>query len=143
VDAGAAAAEPRPVPLSAAVAVVGGQELRIDRDGSTLVDSGASFTVEVAVPLTDGRLALHDEQDAMVASTGTSEVGTAWTRYRLVPEEPLRPGTPYALRLDGAVTREAHDPSGRAYGPLVLKVKTTGERPAPPTSRKKRGKRRR
>jgi hypothetical protein len=78
----------------------------------------------------------------MVASRGTSEVGASWTRYSLVPDEPLRPGATYALRVDGAVTREAHDPSGRAYGPLVLIVKTAGERPAPAPARKKRGKRR-
>ena len=140
MDAGGDVAPP--APLAAAVAVVGGQDLPIGRDGSAPVDTGASFRVEIAVPLADGRLALYDEQDAMVTSSGTSEVGTSWTRYRLVPDAPLRPGTTYALRLDGALTREAHDPSGRAYGPLVLTVKTAGERPPAPT-RKKRGKPRR
>jgi hypothetical protein len=140
LDAGVAGTSP--LPLSAAVAVIGGQDLPLGRDGSALVDPGASFRVEIAVPLTDGRLALHDEQDAMVASSGTSEVGTSWTRYRLAPDEPLRPGSTYALRVDGATAREAHDPSGRAYGPLALKVKTTGVRPAPAPAKKKRGKRR-
>ncbi len=133
----------RPAPLSAAVAVVGGEELAIDPAGGALVDPGASFRVEIAVPLTDGRLALHDEQDAMVASSGTSEVGTSWTRYRLVPDEPLVPGTSYALRVDGAAARELHDPSGRAYAPVVLKLKTKGERPPSAPARKHRGKRRR
>lgn len=146
-DAGALAADAgasttAPAPLSAAVAVVGGQDLPIDPGGGALVDPGASFRVELAVPLTDGRLALHDEQDAMVASSGTSEVGASWTRYRLVPDEPLRPGTSYALRVDGAAAREVHDPGGRAYAPVVLKLKTTGERPPPAPARKHRGKRR-
>jgi hypothetical protein len=141
-EADAGASEVAPVPLSAAVAVVSGQDVPIGRDGSALVDAGASFRVEIAVPLTDGRLALHDEQDAMVASSGTSEVGASWTRYHLVPDEPLRPGTTYVLRVDGAVTREAHDPSGRAYAPLVLVLKTAGERPAPAPARKRRGKHR-
>ena len=139
-DGGAPA--PPPAPISTAVAVFGGQDVSIERDGGTLVDAGASFRVEIAVPLTDGRLALHDEQDAMVASSGTSEVGASWTRYRLVPDEPLRPGTTYVLRVDGATTREVHDPAGRAYAPLTLKLKTSGERPAPAPARKKRGKRR-
>ncbi len=136
--AGAATDAQLLTPLSAAVAIVGGREIPIARDGSTSVDPAAAFRVEIAVHLADGRMALHDEQDAMVASSGTTEIGASWTSYRLVPEEPLRPGTSYALWIDGAVTREAHDPSGRAYGPVVLKLKTTGERPAAPT-RKKRG----
>jgi hypothetical protein len=133
-----------PVPLSAVVAVVGGKDLPIARDGSALVDAGTSFRLEVAVPLGDGRLALYDEDDAMVASSGTNEVGASWTRYRLVPDEPLHPGTTYVLRLDGALTRDVHDLSGRPYGPLVLTVKTAGDRPPPAASpRKRRGKRRR
>ena len=108
------------------------------RDGSTTLDPDAAFRVEIPVHLTDGRMALHDEQDAMVASSGTTEIGASWTRYRLVPEVPLRPGTSYALWVDGAITREAHDPSGRAYGPVVLRLKTTGVRPATP-AKKKRG----
>jgi len=112
------------------------------RDGTTLVDPVSSFRLDVGAHLTDGRLALHDEQDAMIASSGTTEVGSSWTRYRLVPDEPLRPGSDYVLLLDGTVTREAHDPSGRAYAPVAVKLKTTGERPAAPV-KKKRGKRRR
>jgi hypothetical protein len=139
-DAGNAA--PPAVPLTATVVVVAGQELPIPRDGTALVDPAAAFRVEVGAHLTDGRLALHDEQDAMVASSGTTEVGPSWTRYRLVPDEPLRSGTAYVLRVDGTEAREAHDPAGRAYAPVTLKLKTTGERPAAPV-KKKRGKRRR
>ncbi len=136
-----AGATPLTAPLSAAVAIVGGQEILIARDGSAIVDPAAAFRIEVAVHLTDGRMALHDEQDAMVASSGTNEIGASWTRYHLVPDGPLRPGTSYAIWIDGAVTRQIHDASGRAYGPVVLKLKTSGERPAAP-ARKKRGKRR-
>jgi len=63
------------------------------------------------------------------------------TRYRLAPVEPLQPGSSYTLVVDGAVTREAHDAAGRAYGPFLAKLGTTGEKPAPPP--KKRGKSRR
>jgi hypothetical protein len=127
--------------VASVVAVTAGQELALPRDGSAQLDPGASLRVEIAVPLTDARLALHDEADAMVVSTGTTEIGGATTRLRLTPAEPLRPGSTYLLRLDGATTREAHDATGRAYAPFTLKLRTTGERPPPPP--KKRGKRRR
>jgi hypothetical protein len=118
------------------VAVVGGQSIVLPQDGTALVDPVAAFRVDVAVRLTDGRFALHDGVDAMVTSTGTTEVGASWTHYQLTPGEPLQPGTAYVLLLDGAVTREPHDASGRAYLPLVVKIKTTGDRPPRPAARK-------
>jgi hypothetical protein len=140
MDGGAAQASS--APLTVAVAVAGGQELALARDGSSVVDPGAAFRVEIATHLTDARLALHDETDAMVASTGTTEVGASWTRFRLVPDEPLRPGSAYVLRVDGAHSRDLHDPAGRAYAPIALKLKTSGERPAaPPRKKPPRGKR--
>jgi len=123
-----------PVPLLSVVAVVGGKDISMPRSGAALIDPSASFRVEVAVPLTDGRLALHDERDAMVASTGTAEVGGSYTRYHLVPEQ-LLPGTAYALRLDGAATHETHDVIGRAYQPVLLRFRTRGERRRQPASR--------
>src|SRR3990172_6735862 len=39
------------------------------------VDPPPSFRLEAAAHLTDGRLALLDEQDAMVASSGAAEMG--------------------------------------------------------------------
>jgi hypothetical protein len=122
------------------VAVVGGRDQPLARDGVTLIDPEAWFRVEVAAHLTDGRLALHDEQDAMVASSGTTEAGDGWTKYQLRPDDALRPGTTYVLRLDGAAAREAHDAAGKAYTPVVLKLKTTGERAAP--AKKKRARHR-
>ena len=143
-DAGVAAAPadagPLPLPVSTAVAVVAGQELPLARDGDTVIDPAASFRLEVAAQITDGRLALHDERDAMVASAGTTELGSSRTLFRLAPEAPLTPGSAYTLQLDGAASREAHDPAGRAYAPIVLSVKTSGERPRP-TVTKKRGRR--
>jgi hypothetical protein len=130
-----------PVPISAAVAVIAGHDQPLVPDGVTLIDPGAAFRVEVAAHLTDGRLALHDEQDAMVASSGTTEAGDGWTKYQLRPDEPLRPGSSYVLRLDGAAAREAHDAAGKAYAPFVLKLKTSGERTAP--ARKKHRRQRR
>jgi hypothetical protein len=113
----------------------------LQRDGVTTIDPAAAFQVEVAAHLADGRLALHDEADAMVASTGTTELGENLTRYRLVPDAPLRPGSRYTLRLDGAVAREAHGSDGRAYAPVVLKVQTTGQRPAVAPKKRHRSRR--
>ena len=132
---------PPPAPITSAVAVVSGrQEVPLARQGVTTIDPATTFRVEVATHLVDGRLSLLDGADAMVVSSGTTELGASFTRYHLTPAELLRPGTRYHLRLEGAATREAHDAAGRAYGPVVHEVGTTGERPAPPA--KKRGKRR-
>jgi hypothetical protein len=141
-DAGTpdATKSPPPAPISSAVAVVAGQEVPLARQGVTTIDPAATFRVEVATHLADGRLALLDGADAMVVSTGTTELGASFTRYHLVPAELLRPGSRYHLRLEGAATREAHDAAGRAYGPVVHELGTSGERPAAPA--KKRGKRR-
>ncbi|HET9598684.1 MAG TPA: hypothetical protein VFP65_24125 [Anaeromyxobacteraceae bacterium] len=108
------------------------------REGVTTVDPAAAFRVEVPARLTDGRLALLDEADAMVGSTGTTELGGSFTRYRLTPAEALRPGSRYRLRLEGAVTREAHDAAGRSYGPVVHELRTSGERPAAPAPKRRR-----
>jgi hypothetical protein len=139
-EAAGRAAVPAPLPLKTATAAIEGTDVPLSRDSSTLIDPGASFRVEIGVPLLDGRLALHDEQDAMVASSGTSEVGSAWTRYGLVPDEPLRPGTSYTLRVDGSNASEVHGLDGRAFSPLVLHLQTTGVAPPParPAKRQRR-----
>jgi hypothetical protein len=141
LDAGSATATHPALPVTAAVTTAAGQEVALARDGVSPVDPAASFRVEVAVHLADGRLSLHDEADAMVASTGSTELGASRSRYVLTPEEPLRAGTAYTLHLDGAVTREPHDGAGQPYTPLVLKLRTTGERP--PAAPAKKAKRRR
>jgi hypothetical protein len=132
-DAGAAAeAGPSPLPVRTAIAMVAEREVALAGEAAPLVDPAVSFRVEVGVPLADGRLTLRDEQDAMVPAAGSTEVGASWTRYRLTPEVPLRPGSTYRLLLDGSSTHSPHDAAGRAFRPLALTVRTAGERPATP-----------
>ena len=119
--------------------VAGDREIELARDGTTHVDPAVSFRVEVAAAIVDGRLSLRDDQDAMVPSTGTTEVASSWTHYRLTPDAPLRPGTSYTLRLDGAVTHDARDAAGRAYRPVAFSIRTTGNRPPSATKRRPRG----
>ena len=111
-----------PVPLTTPVTALrvteGGVIRSIALDGSARVDPGASFELEVGVHLADGRLALHDALDAMVASEGTIELAADTSRYHLTPAEQLRPGSTYTLHLDGVASREAHDAQGRPREPL-------------------------
>ena len=141
-DATLPAPGPVPAPLTAAGAVVGGEERPLALDALTSVDPRSSFRLEVAAHLTDGRLALLDEQDAMVACSGTAEMGAASTRYQLTPDEPLSPGASYTLRLDGSASRDAHDPAGRAFTPVRLQLRVEGERPPAPAVKRHRSRRR-
>jgi hypothetical protein len=110
------------------------------RDEETVVDSAASFRVELRGEVPDGRLVLLDAADAIVPSSGTREVG-ATTRFTLAPAAPLVPGSRYVLRLDGARARELQDVAGRTFAPLNLTVLVAGEPPKPepkPAPKRKR-----
>lgn len=135
---------PLPVPLSSAVAIVAGKEQPLSRTGTTLIDPllQVQFRIDIAVPITDGRFALLDEQNAMVSSTGENQLSGSSTHYTLTPEGALIPGTKYRLRVDGSSVREIHDAAGRAYLPLFIELKTTGERP-PTGTKSRRGRHRR
>ncbi|ACL65626.1 conserved hypothetical protein [Anaeromyxobacter dehalogenans 2CP-1] len=120
----------------------GGAALPLALQAETVVDAGAHFRLDLAVASADARLALLDANDAAVAAAGTHEVGTT-TRLTLSPSEPLRPGSRYTLRLDGAATREFHDAAGKAYAPAGLSVLVAGTPPPPepkpqPAKRKRR-----
>jgi hypothetical protein len=133
---------PRALPLLLASATTSETQVQLALDApSSEVDPGATFRVEIAAQLEDARLVLLDEQHAMVPARGTTDLGPI-TRFMLTPEPPLKPGTAYALRVDGAVGRDIHDHEGNAYAPVVLQLKTTGERPLPVTPAKKVSRRR-
>jgi hypothetical protein len=126
------------LPLRAAIAQFGETEIVLVPGQTTVIPLAASFRVEVATSIPDGRLSLRDEQDAMVATSGSTEVGAASTVFRLAPEQPLQPGTAYSLHLDGADQHEPVDKTGRRFRPAVLAMKTSGDRPPAVAKRKTR-----
>jgi hypothetical protein len=146
----AAPAPQQPAPVTTLVRAAlalepSGARLPLGSGEETVVDAGATFRIEIAGALPDARLVLLDAADAIVPASGTREVGAAST-FTLAPSAPLVPGSRYALRLDGARTRELHDGSGRAFAPLSLAILVAGEPPpkaeAKAPTKKKRAKRR-
>jgi hypothetical protein len=137
-----------PVPLVAAVAsqpAAGmpgtSADAPLRRDGESLVEPTATYRVEAGVPLADARLSLYDAQEALVAAAGLAEIGSAGSRFTLSPSSPLRTGSSYVLRLEGAADREIHDLAGRRYRPLTFVLKTSGEPPRDPEPKKRRSRR--
>jgi hypothetical protein len=137
-DDASAPARPMPILKAELTGPSGAAPLKLDQ--ANAIEPTAHFRVELSVSLPDVRLQLLDEQDAAVASTGTTEV-TGTTTLTLIPTDALRTGTVYRLRLDGAAQREAHDAAGARYAPVEIQLKTSGEKP--PVPAKKKAKRRR
>ncbi len=138
-DAGVAA--PAPLPLLSVEAVLpDGPALSLARDGISVVEPQTRFRAEVSARLDGARFSLLDARDALVAADGTTEAA-ATTRFTLTPAAPLRPGSSYTLRLDGAEGRLLRDEGGRAFEPVSLALRVSGEPPAP--SRRGRRSRRR
>jgi hypothetical protein len=137
---------PPPIPsaaalLRSAVAVEPAQRIALVPGGEVVVDSGATFEIELSARLPDAVLALVDGRDDLVASTSSRELA-AGTRLTLSPAAPLVPGSRYVLRIDGASQRDLHDEAGRAFAPLTLPILVAGSPPPPepkkPARRKKR-----
>jgi hypothetical protein len=132
--------------LRSAVAVEPTQRIALAPGAEAVVDPAATFEVELSARAADARLVLVDARDDLVAATGSREL-SGTTRLTLVPSAPLVPGARYALRVDGASTRDLHDDSGRAFGPVSVPILTAGTPPAPeprkPEKASERKKRRR
>jgi hypothetical protein len=129
---------PAVLPLLSAEAVLpDGSALPLSRDAVTAVDPSARFRLEVGARLSLARLSLLDGQDAMVPSDGTTEA-TATTRFTLAPSAPLRPGSSYTLRLEGAEGRLLMGQGGGTWEPVSLALRTTGAAPAPQRKAKRR-----
>jgi len=134
-----------PVPLLSAQAETPGAiegSARLVRDGEALVGPAARFAVEVGAPLADARLVLYDGQESLVEAEGVAEIGSASSRFTLAPVRPLRAGSRYVLRLEGAQSRELHDLAGRAFRPLSFPLLVSG-RPPPDSAPHKAKKRKR
>jgi len=134
-----------PVPLLSAQAVAPGAtegSARLQRDGEALVSPSARFAVEAGAPLGDARLVLYDGQEALVEAEGSADIGSASSRFTLAPARPLRPGSRYVLRLEGAQRRELHDLGGRAFRPLSFALLVAGQPAADPPPRKAKKRRR-
>jgi hypothetical protein len=144
-NAAATNAIPPPAPVvdlpgAVAVAASGSASTPLVAGSETAVDPRSSFRVELPMPLPDARLSLLDGGDAMVASTGSREVGPA-TVLALTPAAALAVGARLRLRVDGAATRELQAADGRRFAPLEWPVVVAGA-PAPRKAAGKRGPRR-
>ncbi len=105
------------------------------------VEPASSFEVRIGVPLRSARLVLLDAQDAMVPSVSDIEVGVE-TVITLVPDEVLRPGSTYLLRVEGLSGRLLPSDGGKSFEATGFPLQTTGTAP-PRGAPKKSGKRRR
>jgi len=131
---------PAAIPIASARALHGGVESPLSTSEVTEVDPASHFRVEAQSRIEDARLALLDERDALVPVQGTVEIGET-SRYTLVPDGALRPGTIYSLRLEGTKGRMVHDSGGRALLPVTFRLRAAGDRHTVP--KRKRGRRRR
>ncbi len=130
-----------PLPVAAAEAHVPGAVVALSPGAPTSIEPASTFEVRVGVPVRGARLVLLDAQDVMVPSASQVEVGQA-SKLTLVPEETLRPGSTYTLRLEGLAGRLVASDGGAAYEPAVFALQTTGTpppKPAPKKARKRRG----
>lgn len=124
--------------LSAEAILPDGSIQPLSRDGTaTAVEAAARFRVEVGARLPEARLSLLDAQDAMVAADGAVEARDT-TRFTLAPAAPLRPGSSYTLRLEGAEGRLLAAEDGGSFEPLSLPLRTAGAPPAPARKAKRR-----
>jgi hypothetical protein len=117
-----------PLEVAEAQALTPGSGTPLLPADATPVDPAATFRVVLKGRLPDARLSLL-EGDAMVPSAGAREAGLA-TTLSLQPTAPLRPGSRYRLRVDGATRREITAADGSRRAPVEWVLQATGEPPA-------------
>ncbi len=137
-----APAVPAPLPVMSAVARAPGVSVSLAAGAATSVEPTSSFEVRLGAPLRSARLVLLDGQDAMVPSVSDIEVAGGETVMTLVPDDVLRPGSTYLLRVEGLAGRLLPSDGGRSFEPAGFPLQTTGTAP-PKAPAKKSGKRRR
>ena len=121
-----------PVVWAEARASDGASALQVE--GVTAVARDSTFEVAVGVRAPEARLQLLDSRDAVVPSSGSTLVADE-TRFRLAPDEPLRPGAEYSLRLEGLRASGVASSDGRTFQPLALRVRVAGAAAPPPRRR--------
>jgi len=128
------------MPLASAEARVGTLASALAPGVVAAVDPASTFEVRVASPVRGARLVLLDPQDLLVPATVESEVGPSGSRFTLVPQEPLRPGGAYLLRLEGIDGRLVRSAGDGTFEPLALPLRISGTPPprAPPKKAKKK-----
>jgi hypothetical protein len=113
----------------------GASPLRVE--GITPVSPESRFEVAVSIRAPEARLQLLDARDAVVPSSGSTVVSEE-TRFSLAPDEPLRPGAQYSLRLEGLRSSAVAAADGRTFRPLALRVRAGGAAAPTPARRKPR-----
>jgi hypothetical protein len=130
-----------PVELVEAQALIPGAATPLKTGEQITVDPGATFRVVLKGTYPEARLSLLDGADGMLPSAGAREAGPA-TTVTLQPAAPLKPGTSYRLRVDGATTRELKAADGTVRGPVDLPILAAGEPPQEPKAKAKKPKKR-
>jgi hypothetical protein len=125
-----AAPPPPPVEVTESLALIVGATEPIRPGLLVTIDPGATFRVVLKGRFPEARLSLLDQGDAMVAGSGGREAATT-TTVTFQPAAPLRPGSLYRLRLDGAATRELRSADGRVWSPVQFDLLAAGEPPEP------------
>jgi hypothetical protein len=126
--------------VTSAEARVPGASVPLATGTRTTVEPASTFEVRASVGLRGARLVLLDAQDAIVPSASDIEVGSE-SRFTLVPEETLRPGSAYVLRLEGIAGRVVSADGGRSFEPATFPLETSGT--PPPRASPQKAKRRR
>ncbi len=126
-----------PVEVLEAQALIPGAATPLRQGEQITVDPGATFRVVLKGTYPAARLSLLDGADAMLAGAGGREAGPS-TTVTFQPAAPLKPGSAYRLRVDGATTREVVASDGTARAPVELGVLAAGEPPPEPQRKTKR-----
>jgi hypothetical protein len=117
-----------------AQALIPGAATALRTGEQVTVDPGSTFRVLLEGTFVEARLSLLDGADAMLPAAGAREAGPR-TTVTLQPATPLKPGSAYRLRVDGATTRELKAADGAVRAPVEFPILAAGEPPPEPKSR--------
>lgn len=135
--------EPRDLPFSLCFHQTSARRAPLPAEPSTgarCVDATGSLNLDVSVApnafmtielprLADVRIRLFDEAHRLVPSRDWLAIKASQTRYLLMPEAELIPGTKYFLRVDGLVDALPTANDGTTYRNTRISFLTSGEKP--------------